>query len=264
MLVKPLDDWINYWREESQWESPPYLTKEDEKTFKDRSVRFETIIGFDGFLKSGMLFSDYPIVHAGLIPVPYIGDLRSAEVIICLLNPGFGPVDYFAEDHEGFRNATWANLLQQDCSRDFPFFVLDPKFAWTGAFTWWRRKLGPVIEAMKLGNSRMTNEDAIAILGKKLAAVELVPYHSNRSPFTKKTIEELKSTRLAKEGVEAMRNHGTLVVYVRSVRLWGKDYGDNYEPKNGEIRYPAKSGQSASLKKVADKIADRLLTPGGS
>jgi hypothetical protein len=157
------------------------------------------------------------------------------------------------------RNATWANLVQRDQSRVFPFFALDPQFSWTGAFTWWRRKLRPVIEAMKVVSPRITTEDAIAILGKKLAAVELVPYHSYRAPFSKKTIEELASSRRAKEGVEALRKRGALIVYVRSVKLWGKDYGsDDYKPKNSEIRYPAKSGQSASLKKVAKEIAQRL------
>jgi hypothetical protein len=204
-------------------------------------------------------------VHAGLVPVPYLGDLRSAEVVICLLNPGFGPVDYFAEDDEAFRKATWANLVQQDQSQDFPFFVLDPNFSWTGAFTWWWRKLQPVITEIKTKNPKITTEGAIAILGKKLAAVELIPYHSYRAPFTKKTVEELESTRLAKEGVEALRKNGALVVYIRSVKLWGKDYGDDdYEPKNSEIRYPANSGQSASLKMVADKIAHRLTVPVAS
>lgn len=216
----------------------------------------ETFTCFEEFSKSDALFSEQPSIHGGLLPGPYMGDLRNAKVVICLLNPGFSPLDYFAEDQGEFRTELLSNLRQQNQSSEYPFFALDPRFAWTGAYAWWRRKLQPVVDALtKMG---LETHEAIACLGKTMSAVELVPYHSKRSPFSKKTIDSLKSAQFAKRGIEELRRRGALIVYIRSVKLWGKDYGDDYQIRDGEIRYPAKSGQSASLGGVADVIADRV------
>ena len=97
---------------------------------------------------------DETIFHTGLLPLPYVGDLENAKAVVCMLNPGFGPSDYFAEEQSDFRSATMSNLLQSFSKELIPFFLLDRRFAWSGGYTWWRRKFQPVVEAIehKRGN----------------------------------------------------------------------------------------------------------------
>lgn len=35
--------------------------------------------------------------HIGLLPMPYMGNLKQARVSLCALNPGLGPHDYVGE-----------------------------------------------------------------------------------------------------------------------------------------------------------------------
>src|SRR5205085_11945929 len=59
-----------------------------------------------------------------LIPQPWVGPLRHAQVFMLFLNPGFdgGEIEY--EQHRpDFREALRANLRGQE-----PYFFLDPRF----------------------------------------------------------------------------------------------------------------------------------------
>lgn len=89
MSQDAISEWINYWREESKWESPPYFTCEDRSVLDNSKIGVETFTCFEEFSKSEALFSEQPSIHGGLLPGPYMGDLRNAKVVICLLNPGF-------------------------------------------------------------------------------------------------------------------------------------------------------------------------------
>ena len=54
-------------------------------------------------------------LHLGLVPQPFIGDLRRASIFVLLLNPGLSPSDYYGEYQvPSFRRALLANLSGLD------------------------------------------------------------------------------------------------------------------------------------------------------
>jgi hypothetical protein len=114
-------------------------------------------------------------VHLGLLPQPFVGNVRTASVYVLLLNPGLGPHDYFAEYKvPAFRKALLANLRQTRESRGVPFLFLDPQFAWHGGFAWWQGKLAKVIDDLAR-TWGVSFAEARLRLARNLAGIELFP-----------------------------------------------------------------------------------------
>jgi hypothetical protein len=68
--------------------------------------------------------------------------------------------------------------LHQKPNGDYPFLFLDPSLAWSGGFKWWYRRLRPLlVELINLRKAKSMTE-AMHFLAKRIAAVELSPYHS--------------------------------------------------------------------------------------
>jgi hypothetical protein len=69
---------------------------------------------------------------SGLLPQPFIGDLRLASIYVLSLNPGLQPSDYYGEYAvPEYRNAFLANLKQQFHEKAPPFIFLDPHYSTT-------------------------------------------------------------------------------------------------------------------------------------
>lgn len=101
---------------------------------------------FDDLIQSERFRPDSNLrADLSLRPRPYIGDLVKAQVVILLLNPGYGYHDHYAETSSKFVNALEENLSQKITNSDFPFLYLNPEFAWHGGFVWWEKKLKDVV-----------------------------------------------------------------------------------------------------------------------
>ena len=123
-------------------------------------------------------FEDHQF-HLSLLPSPYVGDLSRADIFILALNPGFSLTDYCAEWHvPKFRRRLKRNLRQDFDRVDFPFFLLDPEFCWHGGFAWWEGKLREVATRIAKKKHGGRYFDALRELSRRIAAIELVPYHS--------------------------------------------------------------------------------------
>ncbi len=165
-------------------------------------------------------------MHLGLIPVPFVGDVRRASVYILMLNPGFGPSDYFGEfEVPAYREALLANLKQQQTEGTVPFFCLDPQFAWSGGFRYWNGKLQGVIGELA-GRWDCSYARAREKLGSRLAAIELFPYHSSTFKDGDRWLKRLPSVQMAREFVDEVvmprvRSGEAIVIVTRKVELWG-------------------------------------------
>ena len=72
-------------------------------------------------------------LHVNLIPIPYVDSIRNVSIFVLLLNPGFAPMDYYAESHSiEYRDRLIANLRQEVGDLEFPNFFLDPNFIYPG------------------------------------------------------------------------------------------------------------------------------------
>lgn len=136
--------------------------------------------------------------HVDLLPVPYSGDLARASVYVLLLNPGFGPHDYFAEyEVPAFREARIANLKQKP---GLQFHDLEPNFSWHGGFRYWHSRLSGLISAFAAKNHLPYGESR-RFFATEIASIELVPYHSKTFAFPAKLLAKLRSVQLAQQFV---------------------------------------------------------------
>lgn len=161
--------------------------------------------------------------HLDLLPLPYSGKLAHAKVFVLLLNPGFGPHDYFAEfQFRKFRQMRIDNLRQ---SRNATFDYFNPQISWHGGYAYWHDKLSGLIRAFakKYGISYGVARDKFA---SAIATVELVPYHSKGFSFPRRHLSELESVRLAKKYVHevllpAAAKRECLLIVTRALQEWG-------------------------------------------
>ncbi len=163
--------------------------------------------------------------HFSLLPVPFIGDLRHADIFILLLNPGVDPADYYAEYKQPtFRRALVRNLKQELRGAQYPFFCLDPQFCWSSGYAWWEGKLKKVVQALAKKKCRGQYRTALRAVSRRIAAIELVPYHSDHFDGGA-TEKNLPSARWAQQWVEKFlapraRRGEILIVVTRSIKDW--------------------------------------------
>ncbi len=130
---------------------------------------------------------------------------------------------------------------------EFPFLFLDPRFCWHGGFDYWEGRFRALLQVAmdkwtKSKRRSVTYYECLRMLSGRLAALELVPYHS--SVFSAgRVIDVLPSSIRVRAYVNdvlvprARAGHIVLVV-LRAARRWGlMNHGKNivcYE--GGEAR----------------------------
>ncbi|OJV43983.1 MAG: hypothetical protein BGO25_12685 [Acidobacteriales bacterium 59-55] len=190
-------------------------------------VQDQPLLTFDKFIRSNRFREDDKQLHLSLLPVPFVGNLEKAKVFILLMNPGLGASNYYEEEDAAFRAACISNISQTNGNDEFPFFCLNPRFAWSGGFIWWEARLRPILSKL-VAKSGCTYYEALASLAKQIVAVELIPYHSvdgsalngRGNPW-----KNLPSARHAREFVKRLcgAKEKPLVVVLRSHERWGLD-----------------------------------------
>lgn len=223
-----MTDLITAWAEWTA-EEAPFILKADVPTMSSpRSLKASVICeGWEeAYNAPDFAAPDDTRLHLGLLPQPFVGDIRHAEVYILLLNPGLGPTDYYGEYQvPAYRDAMMANLRQDFPKGNSHFLFLDPQFSWHGGFQWWHGKFARLIEVL----SRARNEDyssARDYLSSKIASIELFPYHSAGFRDAGHWLGTLPSTNLAREFVSDhllpdARAGRSLVVVTRKAAEWG-------------------------------------------
>ena len=175
------------------------------------------------FIKSedfGKASSDF---HLGLIPQPYIGNLASAKVFILMLNPGFSPGDYYAQEHSAtFKQARIANLEQKNEADDHPFFYLNPEFAWTAGGQWWQSKLRSITNELVKKN-QLSFREALRHISQHLACLELCPYFSKEYSKPKLPLVSIEAARnyVQSTVAEKCQADDAIAVVTRQVKEWG-------------------------------------------
>ena len=163
-------------------------------------------------------------LHTGLVPLPFVGDVRQAKVYFLLLNPGLSATDYHAEyAADGFRARLLGNLRQDFAGTDYPFYPLDPKFAWHSGNAFWERKLRHVAGFLST-HSNFSPPEVRKFLAKTVCAIEMLPYHSVRLDLPHRRLEKFHSVALARECVKELvpraQAGDCLIVAMRQVTNW--------------------------------------------
>jgi hypothetical protein len=144
-------------------------------------------------------------VDTSLIPEPFIGNPKSAKLVLLSLNPGLEEGDAEAHARPDFRAAMIGNLHHE--LKDDAFYPLNPQFKDTPCADWWLKKTRQLVE--ECGREKVA---------RGLFVIEWFPYHSKKSGLPKKFVCESQrySCQLAKE----MLGKGALMVLLRSRDHW--------------------------------------------
>jgi hypothetical protein len=184
-------------------------------------------------------------LHLGLLPQPFIGDVRRASIYVLSLNPGLEPTDYYGEyEVPEFRSALLATLKQRFNEIAQPFLFLDPRYSWHGGFRWWHGKLSGVIARLR-DEWRVSFGKARKCLASEMASIELLPYHSARfkdSGWLGKLSSVALAKAFVKEAVVPRVERGeAIAIVLRKAGIW------ELPPIPGVIEYSGRHAQGARL-----------------
>ncbi len=213
---------VEFWKR-CRLQRPRFIHPDDREKL-DSSQVATRLCDFDAYVKKPEF--DKRDLNLSLCPIPYSGNIKKADIFILLLNPGLGYTDYWGEQNvRALRDRLRANLYQSFDGIEFPFMWLDPEFCWHGGFAWWEKKLQKTILRLAEIHFRGSYYRAAKSLSKRLACLELIPYHSH-SFGAHQLINELPSAIKMKEFVKtslvplAINDRKTLIA-TRKTKDWG-------------------------------------------
>jgi len=145
-------------------------------------------------------------INLSLLPEPFIGNPKTAQVVLLNLNPGVGDGDRRAHRNPVFRKAIIRNLRNE--SQEYPFYPLDPNLKNTPCAGWWLDHLRELFEDTGLDKKRVA---------RRLCVIEWFPYHSQKAYLPKRQIcpSQAYTFRLAVKALETK-----LVVGMRAKKRW--------------------------------------------
>jgi hypothetical protein len=164
-------------------------------------------------------------LHAGLLPVPYSGNITDAQIYILALNPGFGPQDYYAESYDvAFKRERVRQLHQERLDTKFPLCDLNPKFCWTSGWKYWANRLNDIVSFLSHQKNIRWSE-ALQALSQRTACLEYVPYHSKNFRLPRSIVKKMRSPELMRAFVHnyvvpRAREDRAIIVVTRHVDVW--------------------------------------------
>jgi hypothetical protein len=246
---------ISSWRN-CRFDSPPYFFDGDQDIISGRDEMlfchsFDEYIARSDFGKKNR-------IHVGLLPIPYIGNLDNATIFVLMMNPGFSPGDYFAEQSADYREAYIKNIYQENAGDEYPFMFLNPNYSWSPGSTYWEPKLRSIAEDISQKKS-IDYRNALRLLAKQIVCLELIPYHAQEFNIGS-LIDDLPSAIAVLKYVhevlvpKAQKDMITIVV-TRRVKDW-----DLPDDKN-IIKYKRNQSRAAhlSIKSPGGKAIRRRL-----
>jgi|tagenome__1003787_1003787.scaffolds.fasta_scaffold20812185_1 hypothetical protein len=145
---------------------------------------------------------DHSALKLNCLPVPWIGDPRSASVLLLGLNPGWTPATEQLE--QGVYAAE--NRLGLTFKSRVPMWNFDERLTGTPGHRWWSQRLRRIIETVGLQRVQTG-----------VACVEWFPYHSER--FRRLRLL-LPSQAYGFSLVARAVDRGAVIVLMRSRALW--------------------------------------------
>jgi hypothetical protein len=236
-----LSHW-NDWREDAA----PHVLAQDEPVLRGHKKRSVVLTWQEAYRLPEFGRPGDRRLHLGLLPQPFCGDVENASIYVLMLNPGIGWQDYYGEYNvPEYREALLKALRQDFAADDIPFHFLDPQFSWHGGFGWWHGKLVRLIEQLAK-NWETPFAEARARLGRQLASIELVPYHSEGFSNAGGLAKKLPSAKLAVEFVNEVvlpkvRDGRAIVTVARKAKVWG------LKEESGVIGYDRGEARGAHL-----------------
>lgn len=247
---------VSHWKRYEPAASGPYIHQDDAPFIPERRRSPIRECSAEAYLKERKLGR----VHAALHPVPYLGNLETADLFLFMINPSVTYGDYGTQASESFQKELAAQIRQE---RDL-CLALDPKFSWTSWFAYYDRLLGPAVRALMVSRKR-SRHDVLTSVASRLAILELVPYFSEKTDTAEDIADRLPSSKLARaaalEIAERARNRKATVIVrwnyeEKTERRWRLGALSSYG--NYVVASVTRSGFSKETQKA---IMNRLKKP---
>jgi hypothetical protein len=185
-------------------------------------------IGYVEFLAAVTHKTPEKPLHTALLPQPFIGNPESARVILLMLNPGLGPMDYYSELSDN-RDASYVEALQKNLRGDigdYPFFFLNPSFRWHPGAEYWHRRLGWLIDAFVARG--LKPDESRRLVSQNFCCIQSLPYHSSDFSGLRSLLRSLPSVKLAHDAArELASDTDRLTIVMRNVDFWNLPETDN-------------------------------------
>jgi hypothetical protein len=143
--------------------------------------------------------------HLSLSPVPYLGNLRTADIFLLMLNPKATYSDYYTNVEPAFRQALARARTQDFVGNEEVCLALNHQVGRESWFSYYEKLLRPTISkyAETYGKKYW---HTLGDLSRRLAILELVPYYSaNADQITENFVRALPSARKAKKAAQELR-----------------------------------------------------------
>ena len=163
--------------------------------------------------------SDRKLYVNNFSPVPWVGNLLKAKVIVVMLNPGMSKLSQQVNDEKLERPFLVRNLSQK---KNPALFYLNPKLKETGGGIYWRRRFKSFVE--KYYDNL---EDGYADIARRVCIVQLIAYHSQKDPSSIRS--KLPSARIMREWIlEEVKIKRRKVLVIRGYNnIWPKNKPSN-------------------------------------
>lgn len=145
------------------------------------------------------------LIHHELLPEPFLGN-PDAPIVLLNGNPGYDPTDKDGYQKPEMSQLSRGNLVH--ANTDYSFYLLNPAIAYFGGYSWWTKKLKPLIDR----SSQKT-------VANNILCVEYFPYHSRKAAnFHKYT--RIPSQEYSFHLVKKAINRGALIILMRWPSSW--------------------------------------------
>lgn len=210
------------------------------------------------FLGSGF-DRDRWAIHKDLRPVPYLGDLRRADIVLLLLNPQVHLDDYLTNADERFRARLEDTLGQPNREFASPCLALDVAYWWTSWFRWYEPRLRePVLEAARY--RKCSYLEVLSELAQRTAILQLLPYYGNQGgSIPMRIINSFDSSKYAREAaaeiIRTSADQDRFVVMWWAAEQWGLGLEEN-----DHFRILKRGRQQIGKKEALRKIYEKLIS----
>jgi len=219
---------VDAWNEGFNEAKKPYVHSLDQIIIEDEYYKHNS---YDSFIEDKEFGNIDHKFHLHLLPGPYSGNIEKAIVYILMLNPGFAPIDYYAQQHcKEFRSRVLGDI-NQNLDEKYPFMNLDPQFAWTGGGQYWINKLNYVIQTVS-AKSNLSYTESLSIVSKRVCTLEIVPYHSKNFRLPRKVFDEMGTSKLMFDFVhdfvlKKAKSDMACIIVTRGNNYWKLKDGSN-------------------------------------
>jgi hypothetical protein len=249
---------VEEWRSGLHKERIPYIHTGDSIL---KTHPYYSYYSYDAFIKDQAFGDVDHRFHLNLFPAPYSGSIEHAKIYILMLNPGFAPIDYYAQQYCSPFFAAIKNDVYQEEKREFPFTYLDPEFAWTGGGQYWYKKLNDIIQGVKT-RRRLSFRESVKVVSESICTLEMFPYHSKHFNVPKRIIDQMETPKMMKRFIKdyvlkrTAADQACLIV-TRGNNFWNINKGKNIAIYSGTQARGAHLNQDSSGGQLMNRFLDQ-------